>query len=99
LTYEEGQKVWVVQSNSGYQGLGKILGPVPVNKWLVQALDGSLKVFTVATGCLKEVASNELPSDLSKEERRELRKKMKAERKNHRASEGSMPRRSGCGKR
>lgn len=81
---KEGSKVWVKQSNCGYQGPAVLLGLIHGSSWLVKALHGDEKVFLAKAEFLdlleKEVDASQIPS---KEERKELKRKYKTERKGH----------------
>jgi len=83
--WSETDRVWVRDSNCGYQGPAEIVGWVFANTWLVKSLRGEEKVFTVKSEFLTEWQDPEPDAapKLSKEEKKELRRKLKAERKSH----------------
>jgi hypothetical protein len=81
---EDGKKVWVRQSNCGYQGPGILVGQVFGSSWLVKALKGDERILVARAEFLDEFCEGQTtPADLSKEEKKEAKKKYKAERKNH----------------
>lgn len=66
-----------------------VVGLVFGSSWLVRCLKGDEKVILVRAEFLaphQEVSK--IPASLSKEEKKELKRKYKAERKNHRPSSG-----------
>lgn len=82
---KEGSKVWVKQSNCGYQGPAVLLGLIHGSSWLVKALHGDERVFLAKAEFLDPLEKDQaedMPT-LSKEERKELKRKYKTERKGH----------------
>ena len=79
-----GQKVWVRESKCGYKGPVILIGPLFGSSWLVKAQEGKGQVFVARSEMFDPIKEAEQPSlILSKEERKELKRKLKAERKNH----------------
>lgn len=86
---KEGMKVWVRHSNCGYRGVGKVLNSLYGSNWLIQALDGTDAVFSAKAEFLDEYKEGQaIPGDLSKEEKKELKKKFKMEKRNHLPTKG-----------
>jgi hypothetical protein len=79
---EEGLKVLVRQSNCGYKGPAILIGPVYGSSWLARTIGEEGLVFLVRAEFLDPL-KEEIPVVLSKDERKELKRKLKAERKNH----------------
>lgn len=89
---EENQTVWIIRSNSGYVGPALLVGLIFGRTWLVKALKGEEQMLTVVADNIKVLEEdfsnkkNALESDeiLEKEDPKQLKKKLKVERKNHR---------------
>lgn len=63
------------------------MGLVFGKKWLVKTLSGDEKIITADADQLKEIEGNPLSDEnLSKDEKKKLKKKVKTERKNHQSN-------------